>query len=149
MVSNRSARAAIDAGVAHVPEDRKEVGSAPNLSITDNLILKSYRKPPVARGLARRPAGGPPACAGDLKDDYEIVAPSVDTPVRLLSGGNLQRVILAREMSAGPELMVAVQPTRGLDVGAIEGVQRLLLDSARGRGGHPAHLGRAGRDLRR
>jgi simple sugar transport system ATP-binding protein len=55
------------------------------------------------------------------------MAPTVETPVRLLSGGNLQRVILAREISGKPAVMVAVQPTRGLDIGAIEGVQRLLL----------------------
>ena len=63
----------------------------------------------------------------DLKADYEIVVPSVDTPVRLLSGGNLQRVILAREISGQPKFLLAVQPTRGLDIGAIEGVHRLLL----------------------
>jgi simple sugar transport system ATP-binding protein len=56
------------------------------------------------------------------------MVPSIETPARLLSGGNLQRVILAREISTKPTLMVAVQPTRGLDVGAIEGVQRLLLE---------------------
>ncbi len=55
------------------------------------------------------------------------MVPSIDTPVRLLSGGNLQRVILAREISSAPSLMIAMQPTRGLDVGAIEGVQRLIL----------------------
>jgi simple sugar transport system ATP-binding protein len=65
--------------------------------------------------------------ASDLKNIYDIIAPSTNTPVRLLSGGNLQRVILAREISSKPTLMVAMQPTRGLDVGAIEGVQRLLL----------------------
>jgi simple sugar transport system ATP-binding protein len=65
--------------------------------------------------------------AQDLKEAYNIVVPSIDTPVRLLSGGNLQRVILAREISGHPALLVAVQPTRGLDVGAIEGVHRLLL----------------------
>jgi simple sugar transport system ATP-binding protein len=65
--------------------------------------------------------------ANQLKTDYDIIAPNVETPVRLLSGGNLQRVILAREISGQPSLLVAVQPTRGLDVGAIEGVQRLLL----------------------
>ena len=126
-ISNRPARIAIDDGVAHIPEDRKGTGSAPNLSITNNLILKSYRKPPIARGLAVN-AHTAHDTAEKLKDEYEIIAPTVETPVRLLSGGNLQRVILAREISAGPELMVAVQPTRGLDVGAIEGVQRLLLD---------------------
>ena len=127
VVSNRSARAAIDRGVAHIPEDRKEMGSAPNLSITNNLILKAYRKPPIARG----PAVDYPAAqdhAEGLKTEYEIAAPSVETSVRYLSGGNLQRVILAREISAGPGLMVAMQPTRGLDVGAIEGVHRLLLE---------------------
>jgi len=127
VVSNQPARKAIDRGVAHVPEDRKEVGSAPNLSITHNLILKSYRKPPIARGLSvNYPTAREHAQA--LKKAYDISAPSVDTAVRFLSGGNLQRVILAREISAKPELMIAMQPTRGLDVGAIEGVHRLLLD---------------------
>jgi ABC-type uncharacterized transport system ATPase subunit len=65
--------------------------------------------------------------ATQLKDAYEIMAPRISTPVRLLSGGNLQRVILAREISGQPTFIVAVQPTRGLDVGAIEGVNRLLL----------------------
>lgn len=125
-VSGGSASAAIRQGVAHVPEDRTGMGSAPNLSLTDNLIMKSYRHPPVARGwvisqpVARR-------YASKLKDEYEIIAPSLDTSARLLSGGNLQRLILAREISSQPSLLVAVQPTRGLDVGAIESVQRLLL----------------------
>jgi simple sugar transport system ATP-binding protein len=65
--------------------------------------------------------------AQQLKEAYDIIVPKVETPVRLLSGGNLQRVILAREISGHPNFMVAVQPTRGLDVGAIEGVHRLLL----------------------
>jgi simple sugar transport system ATP-binding protein len=113
--------------VAHIPEDRTHVGTAPNLSITDNVIMKGYRDPPLARGrtLDRRAAR---ARAERLKDEYTILAPSVDTPARLLSGGNLQRVILARELSAAPTLLIAMQPTRGLDVGAIEGVQRLLLE---------------------
>jgi simple sugar transport system ATP-binding protein len=126
-ITNQSARIAIECGVAHIPEDRKGTGSAPNLSITHNLILKAYRKPPIAHGLA---VDYPTArdTAQGLKEEYDIIAPTVDTPVRLLSGGNLQRMILAREISAGPGLMIAVQPTRGLDVGAIEGVQRLLLN---------------------
>ncbi len=126
-VANRGAIRGIRRGVAHVPEDRTGVGSAPNLSVADNLIMKSYQHPPIASGwfldlaVARRQAQ-------ELKDAYDIAAPSIDTQVRLLSGGNLQRVILAREISGGPRLMIAVQPTRGLDVGAIEGVHRLLLD---------------------
>jgi len=124
--SSGSASAVIRQGVAHVPQDRTGVGSAPNLSLTDNLIMKSYHRPPVARGwIINQPVAR--QRASKLKAEYEIVAPSVDTPARLLSGGNLQRLILAREISAKPRLLVAVQPTRGLDVGAIEGVQRLLL----------------------
>jgi simple sugar transport system ATP-binding protein len=126
VISNCNASTAIRLGMAHIPEDRTHVGTSPNLSITDNVIMKKYRQPPIARGWmldfieATR-------FANELKQGYDIVAPSVETPARLLSGGNLQRVILAREISGHPAVMVAVQPTRGLDVGAIEGVQRLLL----------------------
>jgi len=129
-IGNQPARIAIEGGVGHIPEDRREVGTAPNLSITDNLILKAYRKPPIAKGPSVDQSVAEKR-ALDLKEQYEIIAPSVDTAVRFLSGGNLQRVILAREISAGPGLMIAVQPTRGLDVGAIEGVQRLLLELRR------------------
>jgi ABC-type uncharacterized transport system ATPase subunit len=96
-VANRSPATVIHQGVAHVPEDRASVGSAPNLSLTDNLIMKRYRDAPVGRGWlvdegsARRVAMG-------LRDAYRIAAPSVETEVRLLSGGNLQRAILAREI---------------------------------------------------
>ena len=125
-VSNRNTLFGIQHGMAYVPEDRTHVGSAPNLSITDNVIMKNYRKPPISNnGLLDMKAAT--RLANELKTAYDIIVPSVSTPVRLLSGGNLQRVILAREISGLPAFMVAVQPTRGLDVGAIEGVQRLLL----------------------
>ncbi|MBI4770228.1 MAG: ATP-binding cassette domain-containing protein, partial [Chloroflexi bacterium] len=125
-VSNRPAGVAIGTGVAHIPEDRTHVGSAPNLSVTENLIMKRYRRPPLAQGWAINYTAAR-SYAEEMKQTYEIAAPTVETPARLLSGGNLQRVILAREISSGPQVMIAVQPTRGLDVGAIEGVQRLLL----------------------
>ena len=126
LVSNRPTLYGIQRGMAYVPEDRTHVGSSPNLSVTDNVIMKKYRNPPISHGglLDMNEAG---RFAKELKDAYDIVVPTVDTPVRLLSGGNLQRVILAREISGEPAFMVAVQPTRGLDVGAIEGVHRLLL----------------------
>lgn len=127
IVSNSPPIIAIDAEVAHIPMDRTGVGTSPNLSIADNLIMKSYRNPPIGKGWSidfksvRK-------SATELKDEYDIIAPSIDTHSRLLSGGNLQRVILAREISGQPKVIIAVQPTRGLDVGAIEGVQRLLLE---------------------
>lgn len=126
-VTNQPPIKAIRSGVSHVPEDRTKVGSAPNMTITENTIMKSYRGEPIssrwqinfthARERAR-----------NLKQKYDILAPSVETMARKLSGGNLQKVILAREISAEPTLMVAVQPTRGLDVGAIEAIQTLLLE---------------------
>jgi ABC-type uncharacterized transport system ATPase subunit len=125
-IANKSALFGILRGVAHIPEDRTHVGTAPNLSVTDNVIMKQYRHPPITHNgmlnlnTATRFAEG-------LKEEYDIIVPNVETPVRLLSGGNLQRVILAREISGKPNLLVAVQPTRGLDVGAIEGVHHLLL----------------------
>ncbi len=126
-VRGRAIQRLIRAGVSHVPEDRTHVGTAPNLSVTDNLIMKGYRSPPIGRGVAIDGAAAREQAA-KLRKDFEIDVPSVDTPVRLLSGGNLQRLILAREISSQPKLMIAMQPTRGLDVGAIEGVQRLLLE---------------------
>src|SRR6476646_4628085 len=125
-VANRSAGTVIRRGVAHVPEDRTSVGSAPNLSLTDNLIMKRYRDAPVARGWLVDDASARDLADG-LRQTYRIAAPTVDTEVRLLSGGNLQRAILAREIETKPGLLIAVQPTRGLDVGAIESVHRLLI----------------------
>jgi simple sugar transport system ATP-binding protein len=126
VICNQGSLYSIQRGLAYVPEDRTHVGSSPNLSVTDNVIMKKYRKAPISRGwmLDMMTAN---RFAQELKEAYEIVVPKVETPVRLLSGGNLQRVILAREFSGRPKMIVAVQPTRGLDVGAIEGVHRLLL----------------------
>ena len=126
-VANHPARDAIHAGVGYVPEDRAGVGSAPSLSITDNLIMKRYRDEPVSSGWFMH-ENAARSMATRLTTAYAVAAPSIDTPVRILSGGNLQRVILAREIDATPTLLVAVQPTRGLDVGAIEGIHQTLLD---------------------
>ncbi len=129
-VANKPPIRAIRGGVSHVPEDRTGVGSAPNLTITENTIMKNYRHKPISNGwqinftMARQQAR-------KLKEEYDILAPSVRTMARKLSGGNLQKVILAREISSEPNIMVAVQPTRGLDVGAIESIQRLLLEQRR------------------
>jgi ABC-type uncharacterized transport system ATPase subunit len=113
-------------GVGHVPEDRTGVGSAPNLSMVDNLILRRFRSAPLAHGPFLDAAASRTK-AEELRGSYHIATPTIDAPARILSGGNLQRLILAREIDAAPTLLVAVQPTRGLDVGAIEGVHQLLL----------------------
>jgi simple sugar transport system ATP-binding protein len=126
-LTNQPVRRAIERGLAHVPEDRNRVGSAPSLSLTDNLIMKQYLQEPIGRGW-RLDAGEAEAFANRLKQAYEISAPSVSTQARLLSGGNLQRLILAREITAQPKCMIAMQPTQGLDVGAVEVVHQLLLE---------------------
>jgi len=126
-VTNCSPGDAIQAGISHVPGDRLGVGLVPNLPVSDNVILKEYRRPPLSQGpfLINRAVV---RFAQGLIERFRIDTPSHATPVRLLSGGNLQRCILAREITAGRGLMVAVHPTRGLDVGATEGVQRMLLE---------------------
>ncbi|MCL4867705.1 MAG: ABC transporter ATP-binding protein [Anaerolineae bacterium] len=126
-VSNRPPIEAIRLGVSHIPEDRTKVGTAPNLSITENSIMKNYRDDPIGDGW-RINFNNARTYARNLKEKYAILAPGVRTLARKLSGGNLQKVILAREISAHPRLIVAVQPTRGLDVGAIESIQTLLLE---------------------
>jgi len=125
-ITNQPVKIGIHSGVSHIPEDRTQVGTAPNLSVTDNVIMKKYNQSPIGNGWMINITEAE-HYAAQLKEAYDILVPSLQTPVRLLSGGNLQRVILAREISSKPALMIAVQPTRGLDVGAIEGVHRLLL----------------------
>ncbi|MCB0193770.1 MAG: ABC transporter ATP-binding protein [Anaerolineae bacterium] len=126
-VTNQSATATIDQGLAYIPSDRNGVGSSPNLTLADNLILKSYRKPPIGPGwridlkLVR-------SQAEKLIEQFDVKTPSADLPARLLSGGNLQKLILAREISRQPKVIIAVYPVRGLDVGAIESIHQMLID---------------------
>jgi len=126
-ISNQPPIKAINRGVSHIPEDRTAVGTAPSLSLTDNTIMKGYKKHPIGDGwrinfqVAQKHTS-------KLKDKYNIIAPSVNTPAGKLSGGNLQKLILAREINCEPRFLVAMQPTRGLDVGAIEDIRALLLE---------------------
>jgi len=113
--------------LAHIPEDRTAVGSVPALSVAENLILKSYNRPPISTRWSINYSAVHQNGAR-LVEQYKIATPTVDTPVRMLSGGNLQKVILAREISGQPKLMIAVHPTRGLDVGAIEGIHKILIE---------------------
>jgi simple sugar transport system ATP-binding protein len=122
-------RAATGAGIAFIPEDRLATGSAPGLSIASNLILRGYRSKNLSRGplllfdrIRER--------ALHLIERYRIAAPGPSTQARVLSGGNLQKVVLARELSGEPRVIVAASPTQGLDVGATESVRAYLREAA-------------------
>ena len=118
-------RRAIRAGIAHVPEDRLGTGVAPSLTIASNTALKSYRGhgPILRRRLIRRRAD-------ELIRDFDVRGATHATPARQLSGGNLQKVVLGREFSAKPSVLVAASPTRGLDVAAIASVHGYLREAA-------------------
>jgi simple sugar transport system ATP-binding protein len=122
-------RAARRAGVAHVPEDRLHTGTAASLSVEANLALTSYRRPPLSTGPFLR-WKRIRAQAKALMERFDVKAPGPETPVRVLSGGNVQKVLLARELGSTPTLLVAASPTRGLDVGAIEAVRDLVVRTA-------------------
>ncbi len=113
------------AGGALVPEDRHEEGLALDLTLMDNLMLKEYNSPSYARrGILnlRRAAEH----SSSLLTEYDVRAPGVRVAARQLSGGNQQKLVLARELSRKPRLVIACQPTRGLDIGAMEFVYRRL-----------------------
>jgi simple sugar transport system ATP-binding protein len=122
----------IVAGIGYTPEDRLRHGVAGALSVTENLIAKSHRRRPIRRGLLVD-HGAAARVASDLMAQFDIRG-HIRAPAWSLSGGNIQKLVLAREISAGAALLVAVQPTRGLDIGAAEATRRLLL-AQRDRGG--------------
>ncbi|MBN1247682.1 MAG: ABC transporter ATP-binding protein [Anaerolineae bacterium] len=118
---------AIRAGVSHIPADRVGMGSVGDMPVADNIVMKAYRLPPLAqRGVLNRQRIL--NFARVLIDIFQIATPTPQTHVKFLSGGNIQKTILAREIDACTDLLVAVYPSRGLDVGATEAVRRRLLE---------------------
>jgi simple sugar transport system ATP-binding protein len=114
-------------GVGHVPEDRNKHGLIGTFSVADNLVLNNYFKRPFAQRFVRnrRPVR---EHAAALVDHYDIRTPGVEVPVDNLSGGNQQKVIIARELSGEPRLLLVAQPTRGLDVGSVEFIHRRIVE---------------------
>ncbi|HHX50254.1 MAG TPA: ATP-binding cassette domain-containing protein, partial [Clostridia bacterium] len=124
-VTNLTAREIIDQGVSHIPEDRLGMGLIPNLGSIENMALKSYRWPENGKYLLNLNRLKSRAAA--LIEEFNVKTASLTAPVKMMSGGNLQKLLLAREISARPKLIVAVYPVRGLDVGATEAVHGLLM----------------------
>ena len=122
----RSTRQVLDVGVGFIPEDRLVDGLVAGMSISENLMLdRSFGKPFARRGsLQLRRLDG---FAKEKLKEYDVRAPGVTTPVGKLSGGNQQKVVVARELSRDLRLLVAAQPTRGVDVGSIEFIHKQIV----------------------
>jgi simple sugar transport system ATP-binding protein len=125
-VTHASPRHIAQLGVAHVPEDRQRDGLVLSYPIADNMALQEYYKPPYAKGVVLDEAAIDKEAAVLVKQ-FDVRTPSIETPAGSLSGGNQQKVIIARELSRPIKLLVASQPTRGLDVGSIEYIHKRIV----------------------
>lgn len=126
-IEHASPRHIADLGVAHIPEDRGRDGLINQMSVAENYILDTYHREPYSRrGIFDLDAVAERAAKG--VEDFDIRTPSIETIASSLSGGNQQKVVVAREFSRPVQLVVASQPTRGLDVGSIEYIHRRIVE---------------------
>ncbi len=126
-ITNRDPREVLERGVAHVPEDRQRDGLVLSFPVVDNMVLNTYYVPPYARlGILQQETIM--QAAEKRVREFDVRTPSLATPVSSLSGGNQQKVIVAREFSRPIKLLIASQPTRGLDVGSIEYIHRRIIE---------------------
>lgn len=126
-ITNLSPRKVTESGIGHIPQDRHKFGLVLDYSIGENLVLQTYYKRPYSRykvlnyqQIFQK--------AEQLINEYDVRTPSIHTKARALSGGNQQKAIIAREVDRSPDLLIAAQPTRGLDVGAIEFIHKKLIE---------------------
>ncbi len=126
-LAGASPRKVDELGVGHVPEDRNKHGLVASFTIADNLVLNTYRQAPFVRRRIRQ-LRAIDAQARDLMRRYDVRGPGIHAPVSNLSGGNQQKVIIARELSGDPRLLLVAQPTRGLDVGSIEFIHHRIVE---------------------
>jgi simple sugar transport system ATP-binding protein len=126
-IRHESPIAVIDAGTAHIPEDRHKFGMVASYAIKHNMVLSTFDHAPFTRGLALDD-GAIAANAQKLIRDFDVRTPSEVTPAGSLSGGNQQKMVVAREFSRPIKLLIAAQPTRGVDVGSIEFIHRRIVE---------------------
>lgn len=131
-MTHSTARSSYISGIAHIPEDRKSIGIAPDLDVADNLIMKSFKNSLFRRGIFQN-RSAIRRNAEEKVTRFAIKSGPDGSPVRYLSGGNIQKVIIARELSESPKVLVALYPTRGLDIGSAEYIHKVIVDGA-GRG---------------
>lgn len=127
-VTKLSVAQRISKNLSFVPAERNGIGAIGQMSIAENVILRDYHKKPYAKGIVLNREEALKATE-KFRNLYEIKLASPDMPAEQLSGGNLQKVILARELNRNPKALVCVNPTRGLDVGAIENVHNSILET--------------------
>ena len=125
-ITRDSTRRVLIEGVGHIPADRHTLGVIADLNVADNLILSDYDRPPFARGLLRQIAAVLEHARRVIRA-FDIRAESPEQPLGSLSGGNQQKVVVARELDSDPRVLVASQPTRGVDVGSIEFIHQQLV----------------------
>ncbi len=126
-VTKASPRKILEQGVAHVPEDRQQDGLILRYPVHDNLVLNTYYLPPFAKGISLQKQEILKAAAERVYQ-FDVRTPNIYMPTSTLSGGNQQKVIVAREFSRPIRLLIASQPTRGLDVGSIEYIHRRIIE---------------------
>jgi ABC-type uncharacterized transport system ATPase subunit len=114
------------AGLAYIPEERMRDGAIREFSVKENLFLHDHSSPAFARGIFLR-FGRMEEHARELVEQFKVKTPSLDTPLRNLSGGNIQKLIMARELSRQPSVLIAAQPTRGVDISATAYIHQQLL----------------------
>ncbi|MBI4787044.1 MAG: ABC transporter ATP-binding protein [Chloroflexi bacterium] len=126
-LTNCSPAGIIDAGVAFIPEERMTMGVIRDFTVQENAILEMHACPPLARGVFLD-FGNIVKHTKQLVREYDVKTPTLDTPVKSLSGGNIQKLIMARELTRQPKLLIAAQPTRGVDIGATEYIHKRLIE---------------------
>jgi ABC-type uncharacterized transport system ATPase subunit len=119
--------ARMEAGQAYIPEERMRDGAIREFSVQENVFLHEHNSPKYTHGIFLD-FGKMAAHAQALVTQYAVKTPGLNTPIKNLSGGNIQKVILARELSRKPKILIAAQPTRGVDIGATEYIHQRLLE---------------------
>jgi ABC-type uncharacterized transport system ATPase subunit len=126
-ITDATTEEVLTTGLSFIPEERLTMGVIKEFSVAENMILETHQRPPFSKGIFldfKRIADH----ADELIHDYEVKTPNQETPVKNLSGGNIQKLILARELSRTPKVLLAAQPTRGVDIGSTEYIHKRLIE---------------------
>jgi simple sugar transport system ATP-binding protein len=126
-VSNRSARELKELGIAHIPEDRQKRGLLLHSDLAENSILGVHYRPPMTTAAGFMKTSAINERVNDILENFDVRPPNPDLPAKSLSGGNQQKLIIGREFELRPKLLLVSQPTRGVDIGAIEFIHRKLI----------------------